>query len=358
MCDFQVMIFCRGAQELRRMSIWFDENTEFFPSSLSPWVINWLLICELKSHTTQDPVKRLLKNQAAAAAGKQLRLLLQLHLMRAFNKFSKIIFITVIWSWPFGATTCYLRDFHRPSRSCHIWDSSLEQRKPTCAQACAQRQTHLSLVIPCQQEWQLPGWWYLLERGKLQMRLVGSVKQGACLCSFNFPVQQTSSAHPWARRQEFKVGHTLTQRRWRASADGRLQHIHTGGCSAGSAAGGCWQVSRLCWHDTMSPSSLAGGQALPDCLRASKQIRQGRWCLRAAQLPQVLFLFPTSGEKCWGSAERQGRGQLAFVPSDSLWRHQRSLSQKWLHCLLRCKNCLIKEAFLKIDFCPIFLSRN
>lgn len=40
--------------------------------------------------------------------------------MRAINKLGKIIFILIIWSWSFSAPTCYLRDFHRPSWSCHI----------------------------------------------------------------------------------------------------------------------------------------------------------------------------------------------------------------------------------------------
>lgn len=182
----------------------------------------------------------------------------------------------------------------------------------------------------------------------MQMGLVGSVKQGTCLCSFNFHIHLTSGAHPRAHRRGVR-GWSRFWPCWRASAAwavgrGSLQHIHTSSCSAGSAAAGCWQVSRHCWHDTTSPRSPAGGRALPDCLRASKQIKQSRWCLQAAQLPQVLFLFPTSGEQCRGSAERQGRGQLAFVHSDFLWRHQKSLSRHWRHCLLQCKICLIKES--------------
>lgn len=157
------------------------------------------------------------------------------------------------------------------------------QRANTCAQACAQRQTHLSPVIPCQQGWQLPEGCYLLEMGKMQMGLVGSVKQGTCLCSFNFHIHLTSGAHPRAHRRGVR-GWSHFWPCWRASAAwavgrGSLRHIHTSSCSAGSAAAGCWQVSRHCWHDTTSPRSLAGGRALPDCLRASKQIKQSRWCL-------------------------------------------------------------------------------
>lgn len=199
--DFQVMVFCRGAQELRQISIWFDEITKF-SLSFFPFLHGWSIGCSSVSWNP-TPLKILThceeaaeepgcssscKATEAAPSASPVE-------MRAINKLGKIIFILIIWSWSFSAPTCYLRDFHRPSWSCHIWHLSLEQGEAP-ALACAQRQTHLSLVIPWQQEWQLPDWCYLLEMGNLQRGLVGSMKQSTCLCSFNFHVHQTSSATP------------------------------------------------------------------------------------------------------------------------------------------------------------------
>lgn len=210
-----------------------------------------------------------------------------------------------------------MRDFHRLSWSCHVWHfESGAQKANTHAEARARRQARLPLVILCRQEQWLPG--VMLSPGKMERGLVGSVKQRTCPWSSYFPIHKRSSVQPREYRRWVR-GEPCFWPCWRASAvwaAGGCGTLRAGGCSAGAVVGGCWQVALHGWHGTPSPRSLSGGWALPNCLRASKRLEWSRRRLQAAQLPQVLFLFPALGEQCWGSAERRERGQLAFVHFD------------------------------------------
>lgn len=119
------------------MSIRFDETTEFSWSFFSflhgrstgcssvSWNPTPLKILSHYEEAAEEPgCGSTCKATQAAPSATPVE-------MSAFNKLGKIIFILIIWSWSFGVPTCYLRDFHRPSWSCHKWQLSLEQRKQT-----------------------------------------------------------------------------------------------------------------------------------------------------------------------------------------------------------------------------------
>lgn len=168
---------------------------------------------------------------------------------------------------------------------------------------------------------------------------------GHSLGSLNFHVHQVGNTHPWAHQQGV-LGRSHSWLHWRASAGRAVggwgtstpvaallgQQQGAAGRSQGTAsttlwALTVWQVDRLCQIacEPANKSSRVNG--------VSRQLSSHRCC----------FHFQHQEKQGWDSAERQGRGQLAFVHSDFLWRHQRSLSQNWLHCLLQCESCLIKE---------------